>query len=279
MQLPVEEVTQLSEAISKYGIATISVAILFIITMLVILYLFMNNQKQLQILLERDSNRYNTLEEINKEYRELIRSQNDQLNNQLDSVMNKISEEVLEDHIPNEEIGDKLLVISYLKDLCRDTATSTGASRVSLYLLHNGQSSFSGFPFIKSTCIVEWVVKGRGVSSQISSQSNVPVSLLSKMLSSLVNNGTYCIKNTELIVEDPVISNLLLSNNIKSVCYSAITDDSGNILGYSSAEFIECHEDSEKDILDNLHEKLSLLNTKVSPILITNKDILKVTSQ
>ena len=91
----------------------------------------------------------------------------------------------------NDIINNELITL-------RDT---TGAQRISVFLLHNGVSSFSGVPFIKFSKTHE--VTSPGVSSLLAEQQGLPINMLYGVINAMSDGNCFIQRRVETIGFEP----------------------------------------------------------------------------
>lgn len=242
------EVEKYASLIDTYGVSAIILGIFIVILFILVFYIMKTTQKT-----------------------------NNQIMQQQELLLNKLveSKKSIEKAVSNEEEQKKeynlvdtfLSINKSLKDILHKVLEELDASRVSVYVFHNGSFSSHGLPFFKTSCVSEVIRKNDGVSKQIHTHTGLPLEMFDSCISILRKTGKVVITNLEEKEYDcPVIVGMMRNNNIKSGIGIAIYDDDNNITGAFIAEFSE-----EKESLDEIEKKLIEEVQYLSPILEYNK--------
>lgn len=146
---------------------------------------------------------------------------------------------------------------------CTKTMQSINASRIAIYLFHNGTRSTHGIDFFKMSCICEEIKPGSGIREKLIEHSSVQINLFDTMVDKLITNGRYLIMNDE----EQQYSSHRMFLSTKAVAYAqlvAIFDHSNNILGFVCAEMMH-----EYDRENAMKEKTDLedLIVQIVPVL------------
>lgn len=136
------------------------------------------------------------------------------------------------------------------------------ASRVAIYLFHNGTKTSSGFDFLKVSCVGEKIVIGSGIKEKILNHSNMPVNVLDNMCDVLFSSGRYIIHNDESTMSTAK-SQFISSNKIQYSQAVCLYDADNNIIGFVLAEFDHSY---LKKTCDEEYERLKSLSNELAPI-------------
>ena len=136
------------------------------------------------------------------------------------------------------------------------------ASRVAIYLFHNGTKTSSGFDFLKLSCVGEKIVIGSGIKEKILNHSNMPVNILDNMCDVLFNSGRYIIHNDESTM-NTAKGQFISSNKIEYSQAVCLYDSDNNIIGFILAEFDHSY---LKKTCDEEYERLKSLSNELAPI-------------
>ena len=150
-----------------------------------------------------------------------------------------------------------------IKDDLSNTMSNTGACRIALYLLHNGQKSTGGVDFLKTSCVGEKVLIGSGIKEHILNHSNIPLNILDNMIENLVDNGKYIVMNDEETMQT-ARSQFISSSKIRYSYMVSIYDYTNNMLGFVLAEYDHVYTKNESD---KEYAALKELADKIAPIL------------
>lgn len=242
----IERYTQL---IHTYGASAVIISVFLILLFLIVLYILKNNQKTNNQLIKQQQEMVDML----------LSRKNDTNVEQQQKDNTKIKE--------TDIVEVFLNINSSIKEILKEISEDVDASRIAIYVFHNGVYSSHGLPFFKTSCICEFIKKNSGVSKNINTHCGLPLQMFDDSISTLYKNGRMSIVDVDddendLVHDAPVIIGMLKSNNIKSGSGVAIYDHDDNILGVIIAEFSEKRESLE-DIEQILINKAPLL----SPIL------------
>lgn len=230
------QVEQYTQLIHTYGASAVIISVFLILLFLIVLYILKNNQK--------------TNNQLIKQQQELV-----------DMLLSKKNETVVEQQQQQQKDNTKiketdivevfLNINSSIKEILKDISDDVDASRLAIYVFHNGVYSSHGLPFFKTSCICEFIKKNSGVTKNINTHCGLPLQMFDDSISTLYKNGRMSIVDVdddenELVHDVPVIIGMLKSNNIKSGSGVAIYDHDDNILGVIIAEFVEKRESLEE---------------------------------
>ena len=165
-----------------------------------------------------------------------------------------------------------LNINSSIKGILRDIYDDFNASRIAVYVFHNGVYSSHGLPFFKISCICEIVRKNSGVIKNIDAHNSMPLQMFDNSISYLSKHGHMIVEDAdddenENVKSSPVLCGMLKSNNIKSAVGIALYDKEDNILGILIVEF---NEKKELEYLEGVEKELIEKSPSLSPILEYN---------
>lgn len=192
---------------------------------------------------------------------------NKQQNNMLKGILEKLVEDkdTGSNNKKNNDEHEKSLMNTFVKlrtatkENCVATMNQIAASRIAIYLFHNGTHSSHGVNFFKMSCICEKVAIGSGVRERMMEHTNIPINLFDDMIGKLLMYNRYIIINDENISEtDHKI--FISADKIKYVQLISIYDLDNNILGFVAAEmdkpYSKDEADEEKKTIDELVKQL-----------------------
>lgn len=199
----------------------------------------------------------------------------DKIRKELTSFQTKVSErlnqfiELQENSVIDGASKEKALYQVFgrlknsLNDACNTTMTSINASRLAIYLLHNGMMSTHGIKFFKMSCMCEKVAIGSGIREQTIDQSSIPINLFDDMIGTLITDGRYIIMND---------NNINLYNHrifisapkIEYAVAVSIFDNNNNILGFVLAEMSHPYNKATVGVEE---QQLKLLIKSITPTL------------
>lgn len=235
------EVEHYSSLIDTYGASAVILSVFILVLFIVLYYIIRSNQKTNAQLMEQQKLLFKKLIEEKETVTEV-------------SIKPKKEKNIIEMFM---NINDNI------KEILKKISEELDASRVSVYVFHNGMYSSHGLPFFKTSCISEVIKKNSGIIKEVKSHTNLPLEMFDSSISRLYKEGKITILNTEANESsDPVIVGMMRSNNVKSGVGIAIYDSDSNIVGVLIAEFNE-QKESLKDAENLLISKAPYL----APIL------------
>lgn len=278
-------VGSISEAIHKYGIAIVVMAVFFVIFLLLMILLLRNNARMMdQMMKSQDT--HNTIDQdiINKLVDNALAGKDNKEKAEITGMVNELKNSLhnLENTINNnnnshdspEEDYHKDLVGAYIdinmafKDISRSTLVDLGCDRIAIYIFHNGNKSMMGLPFFKMSCIHEWTTYGSN-TLRGKSHTDMPLHMFYDFIENLWNTGFYKTEDVEkAILIDHSIKEFTAFSNTKSLYIIAIKNDSNVITGFVVAEFnnIETFDRNparDKEVRDLMNNMI----LKISPIV------------
>lgn len=258
----ISKLRELCDLFVEYSF-TIVICALFI---LILLYVIKRNNDALKEL--QDQNLKNN-EELQKKNMEAGERNAEQLNEFTNKLMDQFIKTMNEKNINEEEEDEHNLVKTFfklqsaLKNDCYNTMSDINASRLAIYLFHNGVHSTHGVNFLKISCICEKVLIGSGIRERTVEHSGIPINLFDTMIESLVANNSYIIMNDEHL-ENSNQKIFVSSKKVKYVLTVSILDMDNTIMGFVLAEMTDNfdEEKSKEEI-----KKLTYLSNKIVPVL------------
>jgi len=232
---PVEQVSKLSEAISKYGPVVVILAVFLLIFIGVVIWLIKSNQKYINQMAEQNNMMFQKL---------------------FSNIEAKNYDE--EDII---EIFTKLNEV--FKEECKKINEKTGSSRSAIYVFHNGSISSHGLPFFKMTCVSEWIARGSGFQEQLSKHTNLNLALFSSLVEELYNNGDYVILRSPCEEMEPY-TYAFMSEKAKTSIFTCVYDSNNRIMAFINSEF---KEQLDEQTIDNVKTIMKNSCAKVQPVL------------
>lgn len=275
-------VVNISEAISKYGIAIVIMAVFFVIFMILIIIMLYSNTKMINTIMNSNASSNKQDQEIISKFvdstleakglgnnKDIV----DTLTHKLDERLHPIEEALKKNNIEEDKKEDyhKDLVGAYIdinmafKNISRTTMNQLNCDRIAIYVFHNGNKSMYGLPFFKMSCIHEWTSLGNS-TLRGKSHMDMPLHLFNDFIENLHRYGVYKAENVESAKEkDPSIEGFISYSNTKSLYMVAIKNDDGIISGFVTVEFdhTDCFEhDDKRDtdircIIDNMISKIA----------------------
>ena len=293
-------VVNISEAISKYGIAIVIMAVFFVIFMILIIIMLYSNTRMINRIMENNANSNQHDQELISKFvdsafaaskgqnsredsEELINTITNKINEAISPLKQSIQEQEKEnetEEIQHNEVDQndyhKDLVGAYInvnmafKNISRATMSSLGCDRIAIYVFHNGNKSMYGLPFFKMSCIHEWTSKGTN-TLRGKSHMDMPLHVFSDFIESLHKYGVYKAENIDVTKsKDHSIESFVSYSNTKALYLVAIKNDDGIISGFVSAEFdqVDTFEEDDKRDMD-IKQILDNMISKIAPIVST----------
>lgn len=165
-------------------------------------------------------------------------------------------------------VGAYIDVSMTLKDASRSCLNKIKASRIAIYVFHNGNTSMCGLPFFKFSCIHEWTNNGNG-TIRGRYHDNIPLQYFNDFIEDLWKNGEYKTTNIEeAIKSDPSLEEFTAYSHVKALYIVGVYDENDKLTGFIIAEFtndedFDTNEERLKEITDGLKE----MNMKISPVI------------
>lgn len=248
-----DEVSEYSNIINTYGASTVIIAVFIVVLLAMFAYILRSNQKTNNQLIKQQQKLVDTLLENKKDEEDIKEN-----SSQHTTV------------IKEPDIVQVFLDInSSIKEILKDISDKINASRIAVYVFHNGVYSSHGLPFFKTSCVCEVIKKNCGVSKSINLHSGLPLQMFDSNISYVYKNGKMTIidvddEDNELVHDAPVLVGMLKNNNIKSATGIAVYDHDNNILGILLTEFTELQ---DKEFLTHIENVLIEKAPLLSPIL------------
>lgn len=155
--------------------------------------------------------------------------------------------------------------IKSLENACLVCHSALKADRVAIYVLHNGVVSLSGFPFLKKTCLSEWVslpiIRRRAFKERDLGVSGVTATIYE----SYIEGDSELTHVEDLAAINPVAYAYFKQEGIKSYAAAPIRDLEGRVLGYVISEWIAKEAPELPDC--EISKQLSLLADRAQTIL------------
>jgi hypothetical protein len=250
-----EQIENYSRLIDTYGASAVIIAVFIVILVGVLVYILRNNQK--------------TNNQLIDQQRQMVEKLMEGLNRQEEyHTESKKEEEKTPPTEPNL-VKIFLKINSSIKEIIRNIYDDFNASRIAVYVFHNGVYSSHGLPFFKISCISEIVRKNSGVIKHIDAHASMPLQMFDNSISYLSKHGHMLVEdsdddNDEIAKNSPVLCGMLKGNNIKSAAGIALYDNDDNILGILIVEF---NEKKDIDFLEKVEKELIEKSPSLAPIL------------
>lgn len=245
-----EDIKTISDAIQKYGIITVIAAVLIIlalITLGIILKIALSNTSSLNKQLEAQQNTVDSLIKALKS-----------------SESERAHQCTPEDHASIEFMNSYSKVMEGLKTSCNEVYDNIKADRVLIDVFHNGSKAFNGLPFLKATCISQWM-RSSMIGKRHNPEKDIPLNFFSRELSEYNEKGYSCEKNIDLLREtDPYVHRWFTTDRVMSYV-SVPLYNNGNLVGLVRAEFFTIIESDSK--VEEYRKELDLLSERASSLL------------
>lgn len=307
-----ESITGISKALHDYGPIIVITSVFIILFLGMALMILRNNAKLMNRVLEREKTTENldqsvvtkfveaALEKYTSSVGEAINARElDKSNSESEKIISEFNKEL---HEATKQLADDIhgiasntksnqnfvkndyhkdIVGAYIdvsmtfKDASRRCLNEINASRIGIYVFHNGNTSICGLPFFKFSCIHEWTSNGLG-TVRGKYHTDIPLQYFNDFIEDLWSNGYY--KTTDIeksIAINPSLEEFVAYSNVKALYIIGINDSNNKLVGFIIAEFdhdedFDINASRDKDIRASLDE----MSNKISPI-IANKYIYK----
>lgn len=248
------QIEQYTQLIHTYGASAVIIAVFILMLIGIVVYTLKASQKTSNQLLDQQKQLLAVLLNLNSKPAE--------------QQATKSEEAKVPPTEPNL-VKQFLNINSSIKGILRDIYDDFNASRIAVYVFHNGVYSSHGLPFFKISCICEIVRKNSGVVKNIDAHNSMPLQMFDNSISHLSKHGHMIVEdadddNNEIVKNSPVLCGMLKSNNIKSAVGIALYDKEDNILGILIVEF---NEKKELEYLEGVEKELIEKSPSLSPIL------------
>lgn len=161
-----------------------------------------------------------------------------------------------------------LRINNSLKHTCRELLNEIDSDRVAFYLFHNGTHSTRGVPFLKTSCICEFSRSGYNAYHLIQEHKDLPISFLGSLVSDLVEKQEFVIYKNDTIM-DAFISRIILNEEDKTCLFCGIFDpDSGEILGFITAEYVNITKFNPEDLRQKQEELREIAKRTISAMQV-----------
>lgn len=170
-------------------------------------------------------------------------------------------------HMLENNIVDVCLKLNTtLKRECSVIAKEVNADRIAVYLFHNGVTGITGIPFLRTSCICEYIRRGSSIFTTVD-HSNIPISFVSDIVERLIRNKEFIVNRKNINYLDKLIMYLILHGAGSVGVFIGIYDseDQDNIIGFLCVEFIEDKYDVNNQ--ETILEKLRVLADRSSAVL------------
>lgn len=254
--LSLDQAERYTALIDTYGASAVIIAVFIIILVAVLVYILKSNQKTNGQLVSQQQKMVDALLAMFNKQKAIVEENDGK------------KEEKTPPTEPNL-IKIFLKINSSIKDILRDIYDDFTASRIAVYVFHNGVYSSHGLPFFKISCISEIIRKNTGVAKHIDAHASMPLQMFDNSIVYLSKHGSMIVEdsdddNNEVVKNSPVLCGMLKQNNIKSACGIALYDQEDNILGILIVEF---NEEKDREFLDGVEKELIERSPSLSPIL------------
>lgn len=208
----VQQVNELSDAMTKYGVGIVAIAILFVILMALMVFFLVFFKNMFETNTERTN--------------QIIHWFENQVSKQSDTDIVKSS------------VESTNLIVDHLKYAC----SMTKCDRTSVYVFHNGQFLLNGCHIMKFSCLVEFALLSK--HNHIYKQKDVPISQVQNLCNKMLNRERLVFEDL-LSTPDNPFEEWCLRFRMKSIVAQPIYNHDGHILGFVAAEYYNQKIDNE----------------------------------
>lgn len=162
----------------------------------------------------------------------------------------------------NVAIENALVVSTQVNDLLQDQRVRLGVDRLYVSRFHNGKVDLTGVHFIFFSRVAE--ATGNGVSNEMTTTQNLPLSIFPEMLTPLSQGNCHYIETVDQSVEN---STFLMDMGINSMVVCPIFDTTGRLMGIVGADGVVDQINSQEAV--DVQQNLRTLSTVLGGLLTT----------
>lgn len=159
-------------------------------------------------------------------------------------------------------IENALVVSTQVNDLLQDQRARLDVDRLYVSRFHNGKVDLTGVHFIFFSRVAE--ATGNGISNEMTTTQNLPLSIFPEMLTPLSQNVCHYIEQVDSSVEN---STFLRAMGINSMLVCPIFDTTGRLMGIVGADGVADQINSQEAV--GLQQSLQTLSTVLGGLLTT----------
>lgn len=191
-----------------------------------------------------------------------------QLADDIHGINEKHNKNNNEDDYHKDIVGAYIDVNIAFKDASRNCLNAINASRIGIYVFHNGNSSICGLPFFKFSCIHEWTSTG-SATIRGKYHNDIPLQYFNDFIEDLWKDGYYKTANIEEAVKaDPSLGEFVAYSNIKALYIVGVYDSNDKLAGFIIAEFDKDEDFDTNSSRDHaIYDALKKMAGKISPII------------
>lgn len=156
-----------------------------------------------------------------------------------------------------------------IKHKLKEASDELSAERICVYMFHNGEHSLNGIPFLKTTCICEYIDRHKGATSLLMTHKGVPINMASDLFKQINSHQFTVLYPDDTNIVDRVMANFFCKENENRTTIVVTIYDSSNQLdekpiGFLSADFEFEHRPTVEELqkyfnsLEELSEYLSV---------------------
>lgn len=156
-----------------------------------------------------------------------------------------------------------------IKHKLKEVSDELSAERICVYMFHNGEHSLNGIPFLKTTCICEYIDRHKGATSLLMTHKGVPINMASDLFKQINSHQFTVLYPDDTNLVDRVMANFFCKENENRTTIVVTIYDSSNQLdekpiGFLSADFEFEHRPTVEELqkyfnsLEELSEYLSV---------------------
>lgn len=205
-------------------------AIEFILILLVAYVIYSNhtNTQAILHLSRKSEDNSNTKKARQSEESKVIANMIDDMNQQ-PYTLNKLTETYTKTN-------------TLIKHKLKEVSDELSAERICVYMFHNGEHSLNGIPFLKTTCICEYIDRHKGATSLLMTHKGVPINMASDLFKQINSHQFTVLYPDDTNLVDRVMANFFCKENENRTTIVVTIYDSSNQLdekpiGFLSADF------------------------------------------
>ena len=244
-------ITDMAEAIDKFGVGTVLIAAMICYISIFITCILASNRKK------------------SNDLTKMLKEQNENTLKQNMLLLEKITEHQCKEINTEKNLVNIFMKLNnILKDECQDVQTKLDCERVGIYACHNGAKTNMGLPFFKTSCISEWMSAKTMMVSGIAVHNNLQLGIFYSLVKKVFEDG-YCViyntGNNSSEFENVSVSRYLNMLEIETSIIVPILNSDGLHIGAVSIEYKS--KVSDEEAIKKAIENGRKLAHKIAPLL------------
>lgn len=237
--LPTNDIVTISDALSRNGLGFVLLSVFIVIFLALFTFIMYSNKKNIDMMKDESKKQ---IEVATKQSEEMFSNMMNQYNHVITTLMEQAQQKQIAQIEKKEEHKDLVKIFLKINDALKPECTSLqreiDCDRLAIYVFHNGQRSSHGFPFIKTSCISEYLHTGSGLVGEMKNQTGIPLGMLDELIQSLYNNSEFIVNDPEALKEqDPMSYGFICSQKLNCAILIGVYDDDGEMIGFVLSSF------------------------------------------